>query len=114
MGIASLVLGIVSIIAALIPGVGLYIGIPTGVIAIVLGILGKKQEEPGPAGAGFITGIIGTALSIILYLACVACISAAGTSINKELKKNGTSWQRLGKDLNKSVDKLNKEIEKTK
>ena len=79
MAIASLVLGIISlVIGAFFPSVG-WIGIIVGVVGIILAAIAKKNavEKPGLATAGLVCSIIGVALSLILYLACVACVSGA-------------------------------------
>lgn len=73
MGPASLVLGIVSIVFSIVPGFQ-WIGVITGLIGTVLGALGRKDpEKAGLATAGMVCSIIGLTLSVILYLACVAC-----------------------------------------
>lgn len=76
MGIASLVLGIISIIIGLFSGGGLgWLGAILGIIGIIMGSQGKKrQEEKGIASAGFICSIIGTILCLLMYAACVACV----------------------------------------
>lgn len=78
MAVASLVLGIISIVFAVI-GLGLPIGFICGVVGIVMGILGKKDmAKASMAKAGFICSIVGTALSILTLIACTACIGTAG------------------------------------
>lgn len=79
MGVAALVLGIVS--AALgIFGFGFPIGTIAGVVGIILGALGRKDpEKRGLATAGLVCSIVGTILSVLLFLACAACIGTAGT-----------------------------------
>ena len=68
MGVASLILGILSIL-----------GGPTGtifaIVGLILGSLAKKKnpENPGPAKIGFILSIIGLVLSILCVIGCVAC-----------------------------------------
>lgn len=76
MGVASLVLGIISIIIGLFSGGGLgWVGAIIGIIGIILGAQGKKvQEQRGIASAGFICSIIGTILCILMYVACIACV----------------------------------------
>lgn len=74
MGIASLILGICSIVFSWFSGVGVFFSIP----GIILGALGKKSpEKAGLANAGLILSIIGAVLSVIVFVACVACIGAA-------------------------------------
>lgn len=76
MGVASLVLGIISIIIGLFSGGGLgWVGAIIGIIGIILGAQRKKvQEQRGIASAGFICSIIGTILCILMYVACIACV----------------------------------------
>ena len=81
MGIAALVLGIVAIVFAFIPGVGI-VGPIIGIVGIVLGALARKKDpEDGKAKAGLICSIIGTALALVFYIACVACVSAVGSAV---------------------------------
>lgn len=77
MGVASLVLGIVSIVC---PIIGFStIGAITGLIGIVLGAMGRKDpEKKGIATGGLVCSIIGFILSIILVIACAACIGSLG------------------------------------
>lgn len=76
MGIASLVLGIASLVCGcFLPGLQ-WIGSITGLIGIILGALGRKNsEKKGIATAGLVCSIIGFVLSTIFYVACVACAS---------------------------------------
>lgn len=76
MGVASLVLGIISIIIGLFSGGGLgWLGAIAGIIGIILGVQGKKvPEQRGMASAGFVCSIIGTILCLLMYVACVACV----------------------------------------
>lgn len=79
MAVASLVLGIVSVVFSLI---GLYIpGLLAGIIGIVLGVMAKKKNPSGMATAGFVLSIIGTVLCAIIFVACAACIGAASTLV---------------------------------
>jgi hypothetical protein len=61
MPIASLVLGIVSLLAWLLPVVGL----PVAIAGLVLGILGRRSTSPGIATSGIVTSCIGLGLSLI-------------------------------------------------
>ena len=84
MGVASLVLGIVCLVFALIPGLSL-IGIIIGIIGIVLGALAKKNGQGGIATAGLVMSIIGTALVGVTYIACAACLAEAGFALDSLL-----------------------------
>ena len=67
MHIASLTLGIISIITALF----YYISIPTGILAIVFGVKSVKRNGSGIGRAGMITGIVGISLAALIYISMV-------------------------------------------
>ena len=75
MAVASLVLGIVSLVSCVI-GLGFPVGTICGVVGIILGYMGKKNapENSGMATAGMVCSIIGTILSLISIVACTACV----------------------------------------
>lgn len=80
MGVASLVLGIISIVISVF-GTGSFgwLGLILGIIGIVLGVEGKKvPEQAGMAKAGFICSIIGVVLSLLFYIACIGCVGCLG------------------------------------
>ncbi|MDG4821085.1 hypothetical protein O7635_04350 [Asanoa sp. WMMD1127] len=72
-GLVSMILGIASIPLACCRGIGTLLGIA----AIVLGYLGKQKVAQGLANngsqaqTGFITGIIGTALGLLILILAV-------------------------------------------
>ena len=68
--IISLVLGIISIVTSLF----WYLTIPTGVIAIVLGVKSAKRFGSKLGKAGMITGIIGLSLFVFIYLLIIQMI----------------------------------------
>lgn len=73
MGAASLVLGIIALVLSFISPI---IALPLGIIAVVLGAVGKKKGKKNSTG-GLVCGIIAVALSAIMWIACVACATAA-------------------------------------
>ena len=73
MGIAALVLGIVSVVWSCFGGT--WLSAVVGIVGIVLGAVGRKKEAKC-ATAGFVLSIIGTALGLLFYIACVACVGA--------------------------------------
>ena len=85
MGIAALVLGILSIPAAFFAGVP---GILLGLLAIVFGILGlrkvkaRRADNKGMAIAGLVTGIVGLVLGAIILAATVFFVNTAGDCLN--------------------------------
>lgn len=67
MGIASLTLGILSIIFAIF----WYITLPTGILAIVFGAKSAKKMGSKLGKAGLITGIIGLSLFAFIYISLI-------------------------------------------
>ena len=76
MAIASLVLGILALILT-IASSGLFgwLSAVLAIIGIVLGIKGKSTEQRGIATAGIVCSIIALALGLIIWIACVVCVS---------------------------------------
>lgn len=70
MHIASLVLGIISIVTALF----WYISIPTGILGIVLGVKSAKRTGSKIGKAGMITGIVGLSLMAFIYIGLIFII----------------------------------------
>lgn len=81
LSITSMILGIVSIVWSF----NFLISVACGVLAIIFGLKGKKMGGKGMAKAGFITGIIGLSLQVIIFLVGVmlgaAIISSIGALI---------------------------------
>lgn len=71
MNVASLVLGIISIVSNLF----WYITLPTGILAIVFGVKSIKKTGSKLAKAGLITGIIGLALFAFVYIGMILIIT---------------------------------------
>lgn len=76
MGVASLVLGIIALVWSIFGGT--FLSALVGIIGIILGAVAKKQAPSGAATAGLVLSIIATILSLIFWIACGACIGAAG------------------------------------
>ncbi len=80
MGVGSLVLGIISIVIGLFFNFMGWLGALLGIIGIILGALGRKSVEgKGIATAGLVCSIIGTLLSLLLYLLCIAILGSAAS-----------------------------------
>lgn len=71
--IASLVLGIVGMIAWLLP----LVGYPITIVGIILGCLGRKESKSGMSLAGLILSII--ALVLTLGNSCLGVILQVST-----------------------------------
>jgi len=67
LGIAGFVLGIISILSALF----WYIALPTGILAIILGVKSIKKVGSKLGKTGMILGIIGLSLLVFLYVSLI-------------------------------------------
>lgn len=114
MGVASLVLGIISIIFAFTGPIG-FIGIIAGVTGIILGAIARKKEPTtGIATGGLITSIVGTSIAVLLYLACIACVvggkkafeeASKDPQIMKSVDNFTKGLKQLEQEANKAANK---------
>lgn len=79
--IAALVLGIIAIVLCCI----WYVSIPCGIIALILGILGRKSSKKGMSTAGIVTGVIGMIISIVILVVLVANIFSLVNSVTDDI-----------------------------
>jgi len=84
MGLISMILGIVSIVC-----VCGYIGWLMGIVAIVLGVIAKKdpKADQGMATAGIITGIVGLLIGLAFVIFVVA-FGVFGNGILRNISPN--------------------------
>lgn len=97
MPVAALVLGILGTLFSL-TGWLFWIGVPLSAIALVLGILGRKQaanegRPTGMATAGMVLGIIGTALGLLVFAACASCMKKMN-DVGKQLQAQAEKAQK--------------------
>lgn len=71
LSIASMVLGIVSVVTLCAS----YVSIVCAVLAIILGIIGRKKGGKGMAMAGLVLGIITLSIDILIVVFAVGFIS---------------------------------------
>ena len=67
MKVASLVLGIISIVFALF----WYISLPTGILAIIFGVKAIRRCGSKLAKAGLVTGIVGLSIFAFIYISLI-------------------------------------------
>lgn len=65
MAIISLVLGIISLPAALFFPI---VAVPAGVVGLVLGIIGRRSQSRGVAIAGIVLSSVGLGLAVIIFV----------------------------------------------
>ncbi len=83
MAVASLVLGIVSIVFACTGPVSI-VGMLCGIVGIVLGVFGMKDyNKHNLAVAGLVCSIVGLVLSIIVFASCGCYYCAACTAASR-------------------------------
>ncbi|MGI6221098.1 MAG: DUF6591 domain-containing protein [Coriobacteriales bacterium] len=92
--IAGMVVGIIGIVCALVPG-GYWIAFILGVLAVVFGAVGRSNakkagQKAGPATAGLALGVITIVLGVIMLAACSAVIGAAGSAAEKAVSSEST------------------------
>ena len=100
MGIAAIVIGTLGVISALLPtfGISQLVGIVLGIIALVLGVIARKQSRElglatGGPTAGIILGVMATLISVLLYASCVYWAKRVGDSVG-----------RVGEDFKKQLN----------
>jgi len=94
MAVAALVLGIIGTLFSL-NWLTVWVGGPMAIIALVLGILARKQlaaegKPTGLATAGMVLGIVGTTVALLIFAVCASCAAAVGTAgkqMSKEIEK---------------------------
>ena len=84
--IASLTLGILSMVFGLIGWypipIGTIIGIVMSIVGLVMGISANKEAKSGMGIVGIVLSAIGLGLCIVCLIACVVCISYLGEAAN--------------------------------
>ncbi len=80
--VASLVLGILSLISAFF-GYGAIIGLILGIIGTVLGAKARKVSQTGIATGGFVCSLIGLIVSGVMLVCTIACVGALGSLANQ-------------------------------
>ena len=83
MGVAALVLGIISLVISIGAGAaGLgWIGSICGFLAIIFGAIARKNpEQRGTATGGLVCGIIALTWGIVATIACISCLGAAAST----------------------------------
>lgn len=88
MSIAALVLGILGTVFSLFPGL-FIVGIPLSLVALVLGVLGRKDamsssKPTSTATAGVVLGCIGTVVGLSMFALCGSLFKMGKDMIVKE------------------------------
>jgi hypothetical protein len=78
---ASLVLGIVGLVAGIIPGLCWFVGWPCGALAIIFGGIAWKLW--GKAKAGLILGVLAVIAGAVWLFAAVATVNHVSTQLSQ-------------------------------
>lgn len=76
LSIASMVLGIVSVVMLCV----YYISIPSAILAIIFAIIGRKKGGKGMATAGLVLGIIALVIDIVIVVMAIGIVGTAMSS----------------------------------
>lgn len=115
MGVAANVLGIIGLVFCLVPTVADYTlpaGLVLGVIALVLGLSGRRQAKTrgskrGPATAGVVLGGVTIVTSVLLYAGCMFGLlkmADLGRQVGEEFKR-----QQGSEEFSKAMDRVERE-----
>ncbi len=102
MAVASLVCGILSLVLICF-GMFAWIGLILGILAIVFGVVANKKGKDGKATAGLVMGIVGAAISTIVFISCAIC----AYNVNKVSKEvvNSKEWNEVFDSIKDKSDK---------
>lgn len=78
LSIASMVLGIISVVLFCI----WYISVPCAILAIIFGIVGMKKGGRGMGIAGLVLGIVALAILAIIYLLALIGVASLTSTIS--------------------------------
>lgn len=86
MGLASLILGIISLVMSFIPGVGIIFCV-TAIVGIILGIISLcKKMDKGKSIAGIITSSIAIVITVLYIIGLVIILSGDNGIIERAIK----------------------------
>jgi hypothetical protein len=78
MALVGLVLGILSLVGGSVPVVNTFPMWLFGIAGIIVSSIARKKEKSLTATIGSILSVIGTALALSVWVACLTCVGAAG------------------------------------
>jgi len=78
MATVGLILGILSLVGGSVPVVNSFPMWLFGIAGIIVSSIARKQKKTLTATIGLILSVIGTALALSVWVACLTCVGAAG------------------------------------
>jgi len=111
MGIIGIVLGIISLIVAFIPCVGVVAFIPAG-LALIFSIISIVQASQGFGSKGLGIGALVISLVAILIAALWLVVFSNASMFANKLIKNSDNFDNIGKEFEKTFkDEIDKSID---
>jgi hypothetical protein len=118
MGIASLIIGILSAIIGVVPLCGIIAIVPA-IVGLILGIIemkkkGKAEQPKGMGLAGTILNAVAIAFILVWTLVIAAGAKKAANEmpeLREELEKAGVSVDQIQKEFEKAADEMQKETD---
>jgi len=109
MGVAALVLGIVSLVVGFIPLCGFFAIIPAG-IGLILGLVdvALKSKTKKPKGQG-IAGIVLNGVAILVIILWLSVFAAGAAGAREGLEKASLELQKSSIEMQKAVDQAKKQ-----
>ena len=111
---AGSVLGIISLILAIVGGItfgvfGAGIALALGIIALVLSINAKKETNGTKGQAGFICGLLGIIFAAVFAVSCAICgaVESSGTKTSYSCYGCVGGSCMAASDVNDAADDLN-------
>lgn len=111
LGVAALVIGIVSALFSFIPCLGMWAFIPA-VVGIILAVISMKQAGPtgekGMAIGGLITSIIALLISAYWLYAAMFITAGIGEAFDKAMENDSlkNAFKQAADSINAAMDKL--------
>lgn len=95
--VAALVIGILSLLTAFVPVVGL-LGVVGGIVAVILGVIGRGKAKQGASGSGMAMGgiITGASAIVIAVLITIALFTFGSNVFGESFRDFNECMQRTG------------------
>ena len=81
LSIASMVLGIISVVLFCL----WYVSVPCAILSIIFAIVGMKKGGKGMAIAGLVLGIVALSIIVMVYLLAIAGVATLNSAIRSAL-----------------------------
>ena len=113
LGVAGLIVGIISLIFSCIPCLGVWAIVPA-VVGVILSAVSMKQAGSGGGSKGMaITGLICSVVAIIIACYWLYLMSFGASQIMNEIEKSG-GMDEINKAFKEAGDSITKAMEQIK